>query len=353
MKVKISLPENLHQGIKRAKRYVSSRALVLLYHRIAEAESDPWQLAVSPTNFEEHLQVLSRYWRTVSLGKMTASLNRRRLPRRSIVVTCDDGYANNLLAAKPLLEKYDVPATVFVATGYTGTDREFWWDELERLFLEVGVLPDVLSLQINGSRKQWQLGDGAVYDEDARCRNLKWRGWHQNEPTSRHAVYREIWNAMRPMSENDRLSCRLDLLSWASADKYARDSHRALSVDELAELTGGGLIEVGAHTVTHPQLSGLNLESQRSEIRQSKLRLEEIVGKKIAGFAYPYGGKGDYNSETISLVRDTGFRHACTTSADFVRRETDSFQLPRVQVTDVDGESFSRLISEWMTREPV
>ena len=349
--MKISLPEQIHQGIKRARRYVSSRALVLLYHRVAEAESDPWQLAVSPTNFEEHLQILSRYWQTVSLREMTASLDKRKLPRRSIVVTFDDGYANNLLAAKPLLEKYEVPATVFVATGYTGTDREFWWDELERLFLEVGVLPEVLSLQMNGKRKQWQLGDEAFYDEAARCRNTKWRGWHADEPTSRHAVYRAIWNAMRPMSENDRLSCRLDLLTWAGADKYARDTHRALKSEELVELTSDGLIKVGAHTVTHAQLSALDLEAQRSEIRQSKLRLEEIVGNRIAGFAYPYGGKGDYSSETISLVRDTGFSHACTTSADFVRRGTDPFQLPRVQVTDVDGESFSRLISEWMARE--
>jgi peptidoglycan/xylan/chitin deacetylase (PgdA/CDA1 family) len=320
----------------------------LLYHRVSETASDPWQLAVTPQHLDEHLQVLSTYGRLMPLRKLSAALENGMLPRRRVVVTFDDGYADNLLHAKPLLEKYDIPATVFITTGYIGEGREFWWDELDRLFLQPGELPSTLGLRVNGTDKQWAFGAAAFYDEDSHQRNRLWRAWQADEPGPRQSVYRSLWEWMHPMREKERLSVREKLLAWAGDSGAARGTHRVLAREEITELVRGGLIEVGCHTITHPQLSALSRESQRNEIRQSKLSLEEILDEPVTGFAYPYGRECDYTPETLSLVREAGFDYSCTTSVGVVDQEADRFQLPRVQVQDMDGESFARLRWEWL-----
>ncbi|HKS40548.1 MAG TPA: polysaccharide deacetylase family protein [Blastocatellia bacterium] len=330
----------------RIKSRLSRRALVLLYHRIAETDSDPWQLAVTPQHFAEHLQVLSEYNRSMPLQKLSAAMRNGTLPRRAVTVTFDDGYVDNLLNAKPLLEKHDVPATVFITTGYTGMNREFWWDELDRLFLQPGQLPDTLRLSVNGNNYNWELGEAAEYPETFYHRNRRWRAWQEDDPTARQSVYRSLWQLMHPMAESERQPLREELLVWAGAASSARQTHRALSREEIRELARGGLIEVGCHTVTHPQLSALSRASQWNELRQSKSDLEEILGNPVSSFAYPYGQKRDYTGETVELVRKAGFDCACTTSVGVVERRADRFQLPRAQVQDMDGESFGRFLSE-------
>jgi peptidoglycan/xylan/chitin deacetylase (PgdA/CDA1 family) len=339
--------EKLASRLERTRRYLSGRVLILLYHRIADADSDPWQLAVTPRHFEEHLQVLRRDSRLLRLQDVGAAAEKGRLPRRGVVVTFDDGYADNLLTGKPLLEKYDVPATVFITTGYTDQDREFWWDELDRLFIQPGVLPGTLSLRVHGHQRSWELGDAALYDKRSHQHNQGWRASEIEDPTPRHSVYRSLWQIMHQMPENDRIHLRQDLLEWAGAGSSARESHRPLSRDEIADLANGGLIEIGCHTISHPQLSALSAESQVYEIRQSKIRLEEIVGHAVTGFAYPYGQECDYTAETISSVMEGGFDYACTTSVGAVEPGTDRFRLPRIQAQNIDGESFARVISEW------
>jgi peptidoglycan/xylan/chitin deacetylase (PgdA/CDA1 family) len=336
----------LKRGVERATSYLSGRVLILLYHRVAEPESDPWELAVSPQHLEEHLQFLSKYYGLMSMRDLSEVVQKGRLPRRRVVVTFDDGYADNLLTAKPLLEKYDVPATVFIATGNAGQDREFWWDELDRLLMKPGALPGTLTLAVNGDNRYWELGDGARYDQNSHQHELQWRASEVDAPAPRRAVYRSLWEWMQTMPEDSRLLVRQDLLEWAGASGGARETHRVLAREEIVELTRGGLVDVGCHTVTHPKLSALDAEAQWNELVQSKRSLEGIVGSPVSGFAYPYGRDCDYTSETVRLVREAGFDYACTTSGRFVERGVDRFQLPRVAVRDLDGDAFARLISE-------
>jgi peptidoglycan/xylan/chitin deacetylase (PgdA/CDA1 family) len=332
------------------KRHFSRRALILLYHRVAEAGSDPWQLAVTPGHFAEHLQVLREYGRLMPLQELSAAIQSKKLPRRAVAVTFDDGYADNLFNAKPLLEKYDVPATVFITTGYTGEDREFWWDELDRLFLQPGALPGALRLSVKGDDRVWELGEAAVYGEPAHRRNLRWRAWQEDDPSSRHALYRALWKLMHPMADGERRQLRNELIRWAGADGSARQTHRALTREEVIELARGGLVEVGCHTLTHPQLSALDRDSQRREIYESKAQLEDVLGRPVTSFAYPYGRECDYNGQSVALVREAGFDCGCSTTVGVVGPNADRFQLPRAQVEDMDGESFARMLYGWLPR---
>src|SRR5262245_25018119 len=92
-------------------------ALVLVYHRVARANVDPWELAVTPEHFSEHLEVLRRLARPLPLQSLVEAVRGGAVPRRAVVVTLDDGYADNLRNAEPLLRRHDVPATCFLTAG--------------------------------------------------------------------------------------------------------------------------------------------------------------------------------------------------------------------------------------------
>src|SRR4028118_469591 len=109
------------------------RILILLYHRVVDSHSDPWALSVTPRHFDEHLEVLRQHTSPLRLSQLPEAISDNSLEDHSIVITFDDGYADNLHSAKPLLERHGIPATVFLTTGYIGGKRELRWDELDRL----------------------------------------------------------------------------------------------------------------------------------------------------------------------------------------------------------------------------
>ena len=326
----------------------SGNALILLYHRVAGVRSDPWSLAVTPRHFEEHLEVLRRDARPIRLEQLSKSLVDGELPERAVAVTFDDGYADNLYNARPLLEHYDVPATIFLPSGLIGGEREFWWDELERLMLQPGKLrEDRLVLDLHGTTYKWQLGDATNYTREEFRRNRRWRAWEE-PPTSRHSLYKSLWELMHPMTERERWEILDQLRAWAGAQPAPRTSHRLLSLEEVNTLAQEDLIEIGAHTVTHPTLSALPVEAQRSEIVQSKSDLEEIVGRPVGTFAYPFGRRSDYDSRTVALVTESGFTCACCNFPGSVDLSCDRLQLPRLLVEDWDGDEFAARLSWWL-----
>lgn len=334
----------LRRVVQRLKHKLAQKTLILLYHRVAEVNSDPWSLCVTPSHFAEQLAVLQKFTRPTPLQQLSQVLEHGKRSSRAVIITFDDGYADNLYNAKPLLERYDIPATVFVTSGCLELKQEFWWDELERVFLQPKILPDTLHLRINGSSYQWELGKSADYSEDAYQRHRLWRVEEQDAPTSRHSLYYSLWQLLRLLPVGERRQVLDELLVWAGADLVSRPTHRCLTAAEVSALGQGGLIEVGSHAVSHPLLSTLSTACQREEIQQSKARLEDIVGYPITSFAYPHG---DYTAETVSLVRAAGFASACSTVAEPVRRRADYFQLPRFVVEDWDGEEFARRLEQW------
>src|SRR5205814_1087364 len=132
---------------------------ILMYHRIAAPAADPQLLCVSPENFKEHLDVLQRYWRPVSLLQLAIELETGGVRRRTVCVTFDDGYADNANTAAPLMHRQDIPATIFVVTGAVSSARPiFWIDELEQLVLRNPALPIRAPIYINGEKHDVHFG---------------------------------------------------------------------------------------------------------------------------------------------------------------------------------------------------
>lgn len=343
----VDLVNGLRLTVRMIGRRFGARALVLLYHRVIALPSDPYLICVTPQHFAEHLEVLRQRYHVVPLTRLAESLRERSLSRRTVVVTFDDGYIDNLRNAKPLLERYDVPATVFVASGSIDSSREFWWDELERLLLQPGELPQTLRLNLDGATQEWQVGAAAVYDEASYRRQCSWNV-EQDGGDPRQRLFRDLYGALFPLSAEAQRQMLEQIREQAKAEQICRPTHRTVTGPELVELSAGGLVEIGSHTVTHPVLSSCARTVQQDEIRASKAHLEQIIGQPVASFAYPFGLRSTYTDETIAAVREAGFACACSNFVDVVSRKTDRFQLPRLSVQDWDGDAFARLLREWL-----
>jgi peptidoglycan/xylan/chitin deacetylase (PgdA/CDA1 family) len=344
--MKLGIADRARKTAQWFKRKLVSGGIVLLYHRVGELASDPQLLTVKPQHFAEHLEIVKKKCSPVSLKELVGGLKHRRLPEHPVVITFDDGYADNLVNAKPLLQRYGVPATVFVTAGYVGSSREFWWDEIERLILVPAFLPETLQLDgLNGRSLIWELGKKDPHQADG---YQSWNVQLSENPTPRHTLYRSLCELLRPLPEQSRVDILEYIQKWAGVGSAGRSSHLPLTSDELTRLDQGGLVEIGAHTCTHALLSSLSKAEQKEEVQYSKKLLEEILGHAVSSFAYPFGGRVDYNAETIEVVRQAGFELACANFPGTIGRRSDCFQLPRLLVRDWNGATFESWLSEWV-----
>ena len=332
-----------HRALRTADRLVhpGGRGIILLYHRIAADTCDPYGLCVSPAAFEEHLQAIGAAGRPLSAGAFADAVGRNALPDRSICITFDDGYADNVEVAEPLLARYDVPATIFVTTGRAGRDREFWWDELERIFLDTPQLPATLDLDLGATTLRRVIDTAAGPDRPAPVRSPGWRLLDPVAPSPRHAAFRQAYEALQPLPPDERDRAIDALATWAASDRSVRPARRAMDPGEVAALDRRGRVEIGAHTVTHPALPSQPPHLQRGEIERSKRDLEAWTGHEVAGFAYPYGL---YDDSAVAAVRGAGFRYACSCIFRHVRPGSDVFLLPRIDAPAGDGDAVARLL---------
>ena len=309
--------------------------LILMYHRIADEPIDPWALAVSPIHFEEQLDVLRRTRHPFSLTDFVRHMLAGTLPRSAVAVTFDDGYVDNLFAGKARLAAADVPATVFVVTGYLGRPGEFWWDELARLLLS-GEGPPRLEIVVRGNTMRFELEEGPP-----RHSTGSWRALMDPPRTRRQAAYVAIWQALRPLNEEER-NLAMPGLRTAFLDRQAGvGPGRAMTYEEVRVLAADGLVEVGAHTVSHPPLAELDAVARFNEITKSKAACEALTGAPVHAFSYPYGS---LDSEVRAAVGAAGFSCACSVEYRSVGPGSDILALPRIQVRDWHGDRFQRAL---------
>lgn len=341
----------LRQPVRRLVRRVKARlrptALILMYHRVAELALDPLLLAVSPTRFAEHLEVLRRGYRPSRLSDLCRGLHSGSLQPGSVVITFDDGYADNLYQAKPLLQQHSVPATVFVTAGPACEGTGFWWDDLGELFLATGALPPSLRLQVAGQKMAWRLGDAACYDGELATRHRAWNVLHETDPTQRHSLYRQLLIILRPLPDIEQRRLMDELHMWSGRARTAPPIQPAMTPRELVDLCHGDLVQVGAHTNTHPVLSTLSRTAQHAEINTGRERLQQILGVPVAYFAYPFGSSSDFNAETTQLLAEGGYEGACTTNADLVWQGSPTLTLPRMVVRNWTGDQFAARLAAW------
>jgi peptidoglycan/xylan/chitin deacetylase (PgdA/CDA1 family) len=317
------------EPIRRLKRSIGrgifgADPIILMYHRVADIPVDPWGLAVHPARFEEQIEVLTRVRRVVHLHDLIAAEQSRSWRDKPLAaVTFDDGYHDVYSNARGILRRYDCPMIMFVTTGAIGSAREFWWDEVCRIFLETESLPPDLSFTVAGKTRRWSV---PTFDQKS----------------GREQIFHDIWAELRQRPYDVQMRNIAELAQWAGCSLVARDLHRAMTKEEIQDISDG-LVVIGAHTITHPTLPAHRYKNQYQEIAESRRVCEELIDGPVNSFAYPFG---DHDDVTVSAVREAGFSWACTVNAGFVRPRTDPVRLPRIYVGDWDGDEFQRRLAE-------
>ena len=310
----------IYHKFQKVKRNIQNQldppVIILLYHRVAELETDPQLLAVSPQDFGEQMCYLKDNFFILRFedewGKVDAP---------SVVITFDDGYVDNFLFAKPILEKYKIPATIFVASGHIGDDDEFWWDDLERIILLNNHLPRQYEIKTSQGSLVMNFTD--------------------NESTI--TSYMKLHPLLKSVQVEERDAVLQEMERRLLPNLAYRPLFRTMSEEELREMDQSPYITIGGHTISHTALSIQPVEVQKKEIFKSKARLESILGHEITTFSYPFGGKNDYTRETVLLVREAGYKKVASNFPGQIHSgNRNLYEYPRQLVRNWDIETFKR-----------
>jgi peptidoglycan/xylan/chitin deacetylase (PgdA/CDA1 family) len=295
---------------------------VLIFHRVMP-KSDPLQPdEFYAERFDEVVRLLAEHCCPLSLADGLGLLEQGCLPPRAVCVTFDDGYADNLTVAAPILARYAVPATIFVASGFL--DGGIMWNDR--------VIESVRAAQARElDLSDWGLGVFALDTPAARLSSVS-------------GILREL--KYRPLAQRRELCAEI-------AHRHApRLESPMLTRAQVKTLSEHG-IEIGGHTTNHPILARLPAADARYEIESNKEELEGLIGKKIRFFAYPNGAPGcDFDADHVRMVEKAGYSAALTTAAGVTGRATNRFLMPRFTPWDRAKAKFLwRLL--WNTRKIV
>ncbi|HME04056.1 MAG TPA: polysaccharide deacetylase family protein [Solirubrobacteraceae bacterium] len=310
----------------RRGRTGSRSPLILLYHSISGSD-DGRGLTVSPTHFGEQLEVLRTLASPISMPEMITGWALEKLPHRSVSVTFDDGYANNVQAAVPALTRAGVPATIYVTTGPIASQTPFWWDEIADLLSGSIELPAVLALVIRGRAYRWRM----------------------TSAEERGAVRARLQRLVQPLQRDEIDGVLGQLRSWAmrAASSGLPEPSRPMTVQELCGIADEGCVAIGAHTRWHVSLAFQPREVQVAEIAAAREDLDGWLGRRTDGFAYPFGIIGsDVSPTTRELVERAGYEHGVAVAHGTAPSAShgDPYAMPRVLVPDLGAAAFE----EWL-----
>jgi peptidoglycan/xylan/chitin deacetylase (PgdA/CDA1 family) len=312
-----------------------------MYHRIGTTKSDIWQLSVEAKNFEAHLHHLKKNESVISLPTLVQQVREKKIKKRAIAITFDDGYVDNFTLAKPLLEKYGLPATFFITSKNINKPEEFWWDKLEHILLHSPELPRIFRLEGGNSDIVFDLQDEAFLSEDMRDIHRKYQAFGKG--TRRAELYCKIWEKLSPLTAVRQELIMEEISQWAGKTEN-REAYQCMTEENIETLANAKLFQTGVHTVSHPALSYHSKDIQLAEIENNKKFVESVTHREANCIAYP---SGKYNSDTLEIVRNLKFEGGVTTNEKTISHKSDFYRLGRFQVNDWDLPTFEKKLAKW------
>ncbi|MDD2884487.1 MAG: polysaccharide deacetylase family protein [Dechloromonas sp.] len=261
------------------------RVGVLMYHGVLPADEalakDDW-LQVTCDEFAAQMAFLQRHYTPLPLRDVLNPATRLPLSKPAVVITFDDGYANNFHHALPILQHYGIPATIFLTTSHIGTDRFFWWDRLR------------LSMQAGG-----------------RCVPAAWAASLKRLPAA--SIDAAVDLMLREQS--------IDPLPGDAAP----GAYRCLTVDELQTMKNSGLVDFGSHTAGHEIIEHLSDADLLGTLAQASRDLQ-AWGCRTDLFAAP---NGDYQDRQIALLQQAGIGACVSTQEGLWSPTANRYRIPR------------------------
>jgi len=294
-----------------------SSITVISYHRVTNTEEPDFPYyrggSISPDMFKRHMAFVGEHYSVISLKQLIDFVqNAATLPPRPLLITFDDGYLDNYIHAYPVLREFDFPAVVFLMTGAINGSVEPWWEQCS-YFFHLTCL-DSATLPLIGERTFAR-------------------------KTDRIKVCEELIDALKEVSEEEKLSTLTQVRTVLGVEPSDRESPSFMTWEQIREMEENG-IAFQPHTVTHPILTRVSTLRASQEIRDSLHEILQQTQQKSYAFAYPNGGKHDYNEQIIQALRDETIKTAFTTAAGpasalWVR--SHPYEIPRVYAARQDS----------------
>lgn len=302
-----------------------SGRIILMYHRIidpADSEDRYTQpgMNVSRKVFEKQVSFLAAHYNVMPLQGLIKCLKTgKQLPRRAAIITFDDGWRDNFLYAYPVLQKYHIPATIFLTTDFIDTNRKFWFLRVGFVLTEGSLSPKELAAileqaQLESKGSQLSLPTAGVNiesiaaDSDRFIEQLK-----QLNPDGIERVIEEI--VRRTGLTEDKWPDKKWMLTWEDINKMSPQ-----------------IIEFGSHSRSHHILTTLKTNQIRQELVESRKVIEEKTDRQVLSFAYP---NGNYSDTIKELTRETGYNCGmaiCGKTGG--RNRQDIYALQRIGIHD-------------------
>jgi len=288
------------------KRGQKTSGLILLFHRVSGNSPLPVEprTAIALDSFRTIISDLSAHYKPLPLSELVTRVGRGENIDRCVSITFDDGFADTLYHALPILERYQVPATVFVTSGFVVRDV------IPMEYKLAEIVSNCFSVKSVHQGKE-----------------MLWKTVTKSE---KEACYRFMRQSLKFASESERADSLAKLVQLTSLGSMP-PQFKILATDELCELDASPLITIGAHTHSHPVLTSVSPENARAEMLRGKKWLESQLGHAVDQFAYPYGA---FDETTKLMVQELGFRFAVTTVAEQVRFGCNPYSVPRIEVED-------------------
>ena len=273
---------------------------ILIFHRVLPAPDPLFPAEADTVSFDMNMRWVRDWFNVLPLEEAVERLKKGSLPACAAVITFDDGYADNLLHAAPILQRYGLHATFFIASGFLDGGR-MWNDTL------IESVRNATVLEIDCS----DLGLGRLSIESV---------------AEKRTALERLIPAIKHLPGEARME-KVERVREACAALLPEGlMMTSTQLRALRELGMG----IGAHTCNHPILAKTDPRIAQKEITENKDFLEALLGEKIRLFAYPNGKLGqDYTAEHVEMVRQAGFSAAVTTNWGVSNRQSDYYQLPR------------------------
>jgi peptidoglycan/xylan/chitin deacetylase (PgdA/CDA1 family) len=276
---------------------------------------------------------MARHYKVVPLSTFVEWLSLdKKLPPYTAAITFDDGFRNNLTVALPVLKKYRLPATVFLATSFIGSDEMGLWTEwVDRLIHRARITS--VRITANGMAKSYLLHTKA----EREVASDQIRGYLKTlSPKERKCVVAQLVQQIDAQSQGVQTGSedspvdaeeRYAFLNWGEVKTMAR-----------------ACITFGSHTHTHPILTPLSEQEVNFEVAESRRLIEEHLGTECRLFSYPNGTQVDFGSREEKLLKKVGYQAAVTQIDGFNDANTDLMALRRINI--VRSEDFSFFLAK-------
>lgn len=292
---------------------------ILTYHCISPVEhfwTAGTTLRHDPAEFEHHMDFVAEHYHPMRLSEFVQRVTDGQTPQRAVIITIDDGTADSLHFAAPILYRRRIPATIFPVTSVIGNKDMIWTHKLAWLEAN-GHEPDVVSAM--------QSAGFPARAEHESVSDYVRRTFRVDTPETLEAVLQK---------------CGI------SATELAAKYHPYIEPDEMRDVDVD-FIEFGNHTHTHPVLSALTEDQQRTEIIKARDILTEITGSPPIAFAYPFGLARHYDATSRRVAEETGHRAIVDMRRRINHSRTPSLDLSRKPAPVGSQTDFEMVLEDW------